>query len=95
MRKYSVHVTAQGTTQNLLYITWRSKYKFFLWQAVYNSNYTEKMFKIIIMKNDRVNIWCKYTLRFAICIRSMELFEFYSNEKANFFASVFLVRPSI
>ena len=57
MRKYSVHVTsAQGTTQNLLYITWRSKYKFFLWQAVYNSNYTEKMFKIIIMKNDRVDI---------------------------------------
>ena len=41
MRKCPIHVTlAQGTTQNTLYI----------------SKYTQTMFKVITMKNDRVNM---------------------------------------
>ena len=34
-----------------------------------------------------MNILCKYTLQFAISIKSMELFEPYSNEKAIFLLS--------
>ena len=30
-------------------------------------------------------IYCKYTLQFAICTKSMELFKLYSKEKTNFF----------
>ena len=29
-------------------------------------------------------IQCKYTLQFAICTKSMELFKLYSHEKTNF-----------
>ena len=42
------------------------------------------MFKVITIKNDRVNISRKYPLQFAICTKSMKLCEFYSKEKANF-----------
>ena len=42
------------------------------------------MFKIIIIKNDRDDIWRKYTLQFAICPKIMELFKLYSKEKAIF-----------
>ena len=30
-------------------------------------------------------IQCKYTLKFATCTKSMELFKLYSKEKVNFF----------
>ena len=47
---YSLLCYSQSTTQNTIYITWRGKSKIFLWQATYNSNYTQKMFKIITVK---------------------------------------------
>ena len=53
------------------------------WQTVYSSSYTQKFFKIITMKNDRVNIYCKNTLQFAICTKSMELFERYLKKEIN------------
>ena len=43
------------------------------------------MFKIIIMKTDRVNILCKYPLQLTICTKSIELYEVYSREKTNYF----------
>ena len=54
-------------------------------QAIYNSNYTQKIFKIITMKNHRINTKCKYTMQFTTCTTSMNLFELYCKEKANCF----------
>ena len=34
---------------------------------------------------------CKYTLQFAICTKSMELFKLYSREKTNFFCLIKLL----
>ena len=34
---------------------------------------------------------CKYTLQFAICTKSMELFKLYSKEQANFFCIIKLL----
>ena len=36
-------------------------------------------------------IQCKYTLQFAICTKSMELFKLYSHEKTNFFCLIKLL----
>ena len=36
-------------------------------------------------------ILCKYTLQFAICTKSMELFKLYSHEKTNFFCLIKLL----
>ena len=36
-------------------------------------------------------IYCKYTLQFAICTKSMELFKLYSHEKTNFFCLIKLL----
>ena len=36
-------------------------------------------------------IKCKYTLQFAICTKSMELFKLYSHEKTNFFCLIKLL----
>ena len=48
IRKCPIHViSAQGTIQNTLYITWG---------MIYNSKYTQTMFKVITIKNDRVTI---------------------------------------
>ena len=33
-------------------------------------------------------ISCKYTLQFAMCTKSMELFKLYLNEKTNFFCLI-------
>ena len=41
------------------------------------------------MKN--VHYICKYTLQFAICTKSMELFKLYSQEKTNFFCLIKLL----
>ena len=58
--------------------------KYFM-QAIYNSNYTQKIFKIITMKNHRINTKCKYTMQFTTCTTSMNLFELCCKEKANYF----------
>ena len=34
---------------------------------------------------------CKYTLQFAICTKSIELFKLYSQEKTNFFCLIKLL----
>ena len=46
-------------------------------------NFPQKMFKIITMRNEHK---CKYTMQFAMCAKSMELFELYSKKKTIFFA---------
>ena len=33
-------------------------------------------------------IWCKYTVKFSICTKSMELLELYSKEEANICCSI-------
>ena len=76
--------SAQGTTQNALYITRGSNQ-----DKQFTTNYTQKMLKIITIKNAQCIIYLQciiYTRQFAICTKSMELFELYSKEKANFFA---------
>ena len=52
------------------------------------------MFKVIAMKNDRVNIKFKYPLQFTICTKSMELFELYSKEEVNFFLKLLFIKIS-
>ena len=52
------------------------------------------MFKVITMKNDRVNIKGKYPLQFAIYTKSMELFELYSKEKADCFLKLLFIKVS-
>ena len=55
----------------------------------------KKMFKIITIKNDRVNISCQYPPHFAICT-STELFELYLKGKAKYFCfSDFLLRLDV
>ena len=47
------------------------------------------MIKTVAMKNDSVSIWSKYTLQYAICNKSMQLFELYLKKKA-FFCFLFI-----
>ena len=56
--------------------------------------YTQTMFKVITMKNDRVNIQVKYPLQFDIYTKRMELFELYSKEKAIFFLKSLFIKVS-
>ena len=61
-------------------------------EEVSKKNYDKKFTTVTTHKNvqNYYNEKCTYnvnvhTLQFAICIKSMELFEFYSKKKANFF----------
>ena len=56
--------------------------------------YTQTMFKVITMKNDRVNIQVKYPLQFDIYTKRIELFELYSKEKAIFFLKLLFIKVS-
>ena len=81
MEKHPTHVIwAQSKTSNTLCITWGSKWKK-LWQTIYKSNYKQNYSKLLQWK---MCILCKYTLKFTICTRSMELFKLYSKEKSIF-----------
>ena len=51
MRKYPTHVTSvQGTVQNTLYITWRSKWKIFYDKKFTTVTTSKKKIKIITIK---------------------------------------------
>ena len=54
MRKYPIHVTSAQCEHKIHYASLEASKQFFM--ITYNSNYTQKMFQITTMKNDRVNI---------------------------------------